>query len=139
MRNSFILIIFIFFMKRSFVSDRSDEIEVALIEVDWENPAVSNLLTANDDQLEGRIQGEQLRRAANGDAVAGFIRAMLRVDVSEQAADRDYLVAVADFEAWEGRHGRLPDGGRRGKAPARLRTRPRPDGSDQDLRFRASS
>jgi pimeloyl-ACP methyl ester carboxylesterase len=58
---------------------------VALIEVDWENPAVSNLLAENDDQLEGRIQGEQLRRAANGDAVAGFIRAMLRVDVSEQA------------------------------------------------------
>ena len=33
------------------------------------------------------------------------------IDVSEPAAaDRDYLVAVADFEAWEGRHGRLPDG-----------------------------
>ncbi|WP_457652273.1 cyclase family protein [Rhodocaloribacter sp.] len=33
------------------------------------------------------------------------------VDVTEQAAaDRDYLVKTADFEAWEAEHGRLPDG-----------------------------
>jgi len=33
------------------------------------------------------------------------------IDVSRQAAaDRDYLVSVADFEAWEATHGRLPDG-----------------------------
>ncbi len=33
------------------------------------------------------------------------------VDVTEQAeANRDYLVSVADFEAWEATHGRLPDG-----------------------------
>jgi kynurenine formamidase len=33
------------------------------------------------------------------------------VDVSDKcAADRDYQVRVADFEAWEKRHGRLPDG-----------------------------
>lgn len=33
------------------------------------------------------------------------------IDVSEAAqADRDYLVSVADFEAFEARHGRLPDG-----------------------------
>ncbi len=32
------------------------------------------------------------------------------VDVSERAAaDRDYQVGVADFEAWEAAHGRLPD------------------------------
>ena len=32
------------------------------------------------------------------------------VDVSDQAtADRDYQVGVADFEAWEAAHGRLPD------------------------------
>jgi len=72
----------------SWLSDaqrESIERMVALIEVDWENPAVSNLLAANDGQLEGRIQGEQLRRAANGDAVAGFMRAMLQVDAREQA------------------------------------------------------
>ena len=33
------------------------------------------------------------------------------VDVSGAAArDRDYLVGVADLEAWESQHGRLPDG-----------------------------
>ncbi|GIV61438.1 MAG: cyclase [Rhodothermaceae bacterium] len=33
------------------------------------------------------------------------------VDVSARAAaDRDYQVSVTDFEAWEARHGRLPDG-----------------------------
>ena len=32
------------------------------------------------------------------------------VDVAQQcAADRDYQVTVADFEAWEKRHGRIPD------------------------------
>ena len=34
------------------------------------------------------------------------------IDVSRQAlSDRDYRVSVADFEAWESNHGRLPDGG----------------------------
>jgi kynurenine formamidase len=33
------------------------------------------------------------------------------VDVRARvAADRDYRVAVADFEAWEARHGRIPEG-----------------------------
>ncbi len=33
------------------------------------------------------------------------------VEVVEQAdRDRDYLIQVADFEAWERRHGRLPEG-----------------------------
>ncbi len=33
------------------------------------------------------------------------------IDVTESAAaDRDYEVSVADFEAWETSHGRLPDG-----------------------------
>jgi kynurenine formamidase len=33
------------------------------------------------------------------------------VDVSQEAlADPDYLVGVADFQAWEAAHGRMPDG-----------------------------
>jgi kynurenine formamidase len=33
------------------------------------------------------------------------------IDVTKQAAtDRDYRVSVADFEAWEARNGRLPEG-----------------------------
>lgn len=33
------------------------------------------------------------------------------VDVSDKAVtDRDYQVSVADFEAWEATHGRIPDG-----------------------------
>lgn len=39
-----------------------------------------------------------------------LIGAAVVVDVSEQAlADRDYLVSVADFEAWEKANGQLPD------------------------------
>ena len=34
----------------------------------------------------------------------------IKIDVSSNAeANRDYLIGVADFEAWEKRHGRIPD------------------------------
>ena len=35
----------------------------------------------------------------------------IKIDVSSKAnADRDYQVGVTDFEAWESRHSRIPDG-----------------------------
>ena len=34
----------------------------------------------------------------------------VKIDVSEEAlADRDYLITVADIQAWEAQHGRMPD------------------------------
>ena len=40
-----------------------------------------------------------------------LVGAAILVDVSAQArADRDYQVSVEDFQAWEARHGAIPDG-----------------------------
>lgn len=41
-----------------------------------------------------------------------LIGAAVRIDVSERCArDRDYRVAISDFERWEAAHGRIPDHG----------------------------
>jgi kynurenine formamidase len=40
-----------------------------------------------------------------------LIAPAIKIDVSAKAnADRDYQVGVADFEAWESQHSRIPDG-----------------------------
>jgi kynurenine formamidase len=40
-----------------------------------------------------------------------LIAPAVNVDVSHKVdADRDYLVAIEDFEAWEAQHGRIPEG-----------------------------
>ncbi|HXV35606.1 MAG TPA: cyclase family protein [Myxococcota bacterium] len=40
-----------------------------------------------------------------------LVGAAVMVDVSDRCArDRDYRVAIEDFEAWEARNGRIPDG-----------------------------
>jgi len=40
-----------------------------------------------------------------------LIAPAVKVDVSEQAiANRDYQIGVEDFNAWESRHGKIPDG-----------------------------
>lgn len=40
-----------------------------------------------------------------------LIAPAIKIDVSEQAAaNRDYQIGIADFQAWEDRHGRIPDG-----------------------------
>lgn len=52
---------------------------------------------------EGRSTSDQV-------ALDRLIGPAILIDVSEASAmDADYLVQVADFEAWEGRHGRIPD------------------------------
>jgi len=40
-----------------------------------------------------------------------MIGAAVRIDVAEQCAEnRDYRVAISDFERWEAEHGRIPNG-----------------------------
>lgn len=53
---------------------------------------------------EGRSTSDQV-------ALDRLIGPAIVIDVREAAAtDADYLVSIADFEAWEGRNGRIPDG-----------------------------
>jgi kynurenine formamidase len=53
---------------------------------------------------EGKASAEQV-------PLASGIGPIARIDVSAQAAaDADYRLGVADLEAWEKRHGRIPDG-----------------------------
>ncbi len=43
--------------------------------------------------------------------IDGLVGPIVRIDVSESAlADRDYLVSVADMQAWEEEHGPIPAG-----------------------------
>jgi kynurenine formamidase len=52
---------------------------------------------------EGRLTADRV-------PLAGLIGPAAVVDVSDRA-DADYLVSVNDLQAWEGRHGELPNGG----------------------------
>jgi pimeloyl-ACP methyl ester carboxylesterase len=61
-----------------------------LYEVDWQNPAVSDMqaglmLQPDGDEFDRRMLGEMLRRAGDGAAVASFARETFRVSVREQA------------------------------------------------------
>jgi class 3 adenylate cyclase/pimeloyl-ACP methyl ester carboxylesterase len=60
-----------------------------IYETDWETPAVTNVMVEWLDPTLGdvdrRVLGEFLRRSGSGPAVAGFLRAQLEIDVSEQA------------------------------------------------------
>jgi pimeloyl-ACP methyl ester carboxylesterase len=56
-----------------------------LIEVDWQNPAVRSLLATDGDEFDRRFYGEMLRRSADGDVVAGFLRSHLQIDNTESA------------------------------------------------------
>ena len=60
-----------------------------IYETDWETPAVTNVmvdwLDPSVGDVDRRVLGEFLRRSGSGRAVAGFLRAQLEMDVSEQA------------------------------------------------------
>jgi pimeloyl-ACP methyl ester carboxylesterase len=56
-----------------------------LVEVDWQNPAVRNLLATDGEEFDRRLYGEMLRRSADGDVVAGFLRSHLQIDNTERA------------------------------------------------------
>ncbi len=62
---------------------------VALYETDWETPAITNVmvewLNPRIDDVGRRVVGEFLRRSGSGPAVAGFFRAQMEFDASEQA------------------------------------------------------
>lgn len=62
---------------------------LALFETDWETPSVTNmmveLINPKVGDVERRVVGEFLRRSGSGPAIAGFFRAYLEIDTSEQA------------------------------------------------------
>jgi len=61
--------------------------------------------------LDAPIHFAEGKWTADQIPVARLIGPGALIDVSAQAAaDRDYQVTAADFEAWEAEHGRLPDG-----------------------------
>ncbi len=52
-------------------------------------------------------EGKQTLDKIPIDRMAG---AAIRIDVSEQCAlERDYLIAISDFQRWEAQHGRIPN------------------------------
>jgi kynurenine formamidase len=59
--------------------------------------------------LDAPIHFAEGRQAADEIPLHRLIAPAAVVDVSAKAGP-DYLVEVADFEAWEGSHGRIPDG-----------------------------
>ena len=61
-----------------------------LFEVNWQNPALSDMqaglmLQPDGDEFDRRMLGEMMRRSGDGAAVAGFNRALLREGAGEQA------------------------------------------------------
>jgi len=60
-----------------------------IYETDWGTPAVTNVMVewlfSEADDVGRRVLGEFLRRSGSGRAVAGFLRAQLELDASEQA------------------------------------------------------
>jgi len=61
--------------------------------------------------LDAPVHFAEGRRSAEAVPLSSLIGPAVVVDVRDSArANRDYLVSVADFEAWEARHGRIPDG-----------------------------
>lgn len=71
--------------------ERTDKIArmLPILETDWETPAVTNLMVEwlfpDSDDVGRRVLGEFLRRSASGASIAGFFRAQLRIDASEEA------------------------------------------------------
>jgi pimeloyl-ACP methyl ester carboxylesterase len=66
------------------------EQSINLFEVAWQRPEVSNmfadiLLAPHGSALDRQFLGEMLRRSGSGDAVAGYMRASLAIDVREAA------------------------------------------------------
>lgn len=61
--------------------------------------------------LDAPIHFAAGKRTTDQIPIDGLVGPAVVVDVSEKAAaDRDYRVQVADLEAWEAEHGRIPDG-----------------------------
>lgn len=75
--------------------------------------AANNFCTAEHGgtHLDAPIHFAEGKRTTDEVPIEQLIGPAVVVDVSERAAaDRDYRVRVADLEAWEARHGRIPDG-----------------------------
>ena len=61
--------------------------------------------------IDSPMHFAQGRNSVDKIPLSQSIGSAIKLDVSAKAsADRDYQVAVADFESWESQHGRIPDG-----------------------------
>lgn len=76
----------------------------------WNNFTVSEHTGTHFDAPVHWITGKDLAdNAVDTVPPADFIAPAVVIDISQQsAADPDYLLTVADIEAWEAEHGRIP-------------------------------
>lgn len=76
----------------------------------WNNFTVSEHTGTHFDAPVHWISGKDLaNNAVDTVPPADFIAPAVVIDISQQsAADPDYLLTVADIEAWEAEHGRIP-------------------------------
>lgn len=76
----------------------------------WNNFTVSEHTGTHFDAPIHWITGKDLpNNAVDTVAPADFVAAAVVIDISDKAAaDPDYLLTVADIEAWEAEHGRIP-------------------------------
>lgn len=76
----------------------------------WNNFTVSEHTGTHFDAPVHWITGKDLpNNAVDTVAPANFVAQAVVIDISDKAAaDPDYLLTVADIEAWEAAHGRIP-------------------------------
>ncbi|MFN3473737.1 MAG: cyclase family protein [Blastomonas sp.] len=76
----------------------------------WNNFTVSEHTGTHFDAPVHWVTGKDLaNNAVDTVPPADFIAPAVVIDISQQsAADPDYLLTVADIEAWEAEHGRIP-------------------------------
>lgn len=76
----------------------------------WNNFTVSEHTGTHFDAPVHWVTGKDLdNNCVDTAPPADFVAPAVVIDVSEQcAADPDYLLTVADIEAWEAQHGRIP-------------------------------
>jgi kynurenine formamidase len=61
--------------------------------------------------IDSPVHFAQGRKSVDQLPLEQLIGPAVKIDVSEKAlADRDYLITIQDIEAWESKHGRIPDG-----------------------------
>ncbi|MGQ0657791.1 MAG: cyclase family protein [Chromatiales bacterium] len=60
--------------------------------------------------IDAPVHFAEGRKTVDEIPLTQLIAPAVKIDVSEKvAADRDYLISVEDFEAWESQHGKIPD------------------------------
>jgi kynurenine formamidase len=59
--------------------------------------------------LDAPVHFAEGRKTADEISLTQLIAPAVKIDVSAKAANRDYLIGVEDFTAWEAMHGKIPD------------------------------